>query len=61
MESKNRNKAVHCEICNKNMRSDTLKRHLKSKKCIPSNLKVYEKKSINSAHLQRKERNLELE
>ena len=62
MESKDRHKTICCEICNKNMRSNNLKRHLKSKKCILTNLnKIYEKESTNSIHLQSKEIHLELE
>ena len=62
MEPKDRHKTIRCEICNKNMRSDNLKMHLKSKKCILTNLnKIYEKESTNSIHLQSKEIHLELE
>ncbi len=40
------------------MRTDNLKRHLKSKNCIPANLSgVYEMNSINTTHLLRKEIN----
>lgn len=41
------------------MRSDTLKRYLKSKNCILCNLSgIYEKKSTNTTHQARKDINL---
>ena len=60
MESKNRNKTIHCKFCKRSMRSDTLKRHLKSKNCIPDNLsEVYEMNPTNTTNLLTKEINLE--
>ena len=62
MESKNRNKTIPCKFCKKSMRSDTLKKQLKSHRNILANLSIiYEKELTNTTHLLGNKINLELE